>query len=235
MQTIEVEFSDTSGEYRARNRAASQIGARWRGRVERRHQVLLKLSAGAVQRAFRAKVARSMADRARCEALVRTNAAVVKRSSPGAVSRVNDYRMQKHLGSGQFGKVYSARQSGGELVAIKVLSRSILRRKRVGQFGNAFDCVMGEIAVMQKLRHPHVVALLEVIDDPDEDYMFLVMEHVRGGDLSVPIQQKRHVSEAELRTWMRGMLLGLEHVHLSGVTHRDIKPENVLWEPREGA
>ena len=55
-----------------------------------------------------------------------------------------------------------------ETFAMKVLSRSILRRKRVGRHGSAYDSVMGEIAVMKLLDHTHLVRLFEVIDDPDE-------------------------------------------------------------------
>ena len=116
-------------------------------------------------------------------------------------------------------------------VAIKGLNRSVLKRKRVGRFGSAYDSVLGEIAVMKQLNHPNIVKLYEVIDDPDEDLLFMVVELVRGGDLSGPIEDKRHVPEAELRVWMRDLMLGLEHLHHCGVCHRDIKPENVLWDP----
>ena len=30
--------------------------------------------------------------------------------------------------------------------------------------------------------------------------------------------------------WMRDVVLGLEHLHHSGVCHRDLKPENILWD-----
>ena len=29
---------------------------------------------------------------------------------------------------------------------------------------------------------------------------------------------------------MRDVVLGLEHLHHSGVCHRDLKPENILWD-----
>jgi len=116
-------------------------------------------------------------------------------------------------------------------VAIKVLSRSILKRKRVGRTGSAYDSVLGEIAVMKHLRHANIVRLYEVIDDPDQDLLFMCMELVTGGDLSEPITSKRAVPAAELRLWLRGLTLGLEHLHASGVCHRDIKPENLLWDP----
>ena len=129
-------------------------------------------------------------------------------------------------------KAHKGSKSSDDVSACKVLSRSILRRKRVGRFGSAYDSVMGEISVMKALDHPNIVRLYEVIDDPDEDLLFMVMELVTGGDLSAPFNEKRNVPEAELRVWLRGLTLGLEHLHLSGVCHRDIKPENLLWDPR---
>ena len=40
-----------------------------------------------------------------------------------------------------------------------------------------------EIAVLKKLHHPNIVNLAEVIDDPSDDTLLLVMEYVEGGTL----------------------------------------------------
>jgi len=68
-----------------------------------------------------------------------------------------------------------------------------------------------------------------------QDQLFLVLEFVSGGDLSKPIKEKRRPPEAELRIWLQGVLLGLEHLHLSGIIHRDIKPENIMWDSKRQA
>jgi serine/threonine protein kinase len=44
---------------------------------------------------------------------------------------------------------------------------------------------------MKHLRHPNIVRLFEVIDDPDQDLLFMCMEFVTGGDLLVSITQVR--------------------------------------------
>ena len=215
-----------------RERAASQIEARARGRMVRAKWQRQKSSVRLVQRLWRGKLGRDEAVRKRVESAVRQ--ADVKKGAHNEIRRVNDYRLRKLMGIGSFGKVYSARHGREGLCAIKVLSRSFLRRKRMGRHGTAFDGVQSEIAVMRRLDHLNIVHLLEVIDDPDEDNLFLVMELVSGGDLSVPIRARRNVPEAQLRLWMRGVLLGLEYLHLSGVTHRDLKPENILWDAKRG-
>lgn len=40
----------------------------------------------------------------------------------------------------------------------------MLRKKRIGQFGNALQNVQREIAIWKALKHVNIVALFEVID-----------------------------------------------------------------------
>ena len=206
-----------------------------------------------VQSMYRGKADRRFTGQMQTErriAKMTTDAELKRSSTSSTLQSVNNYNFIKTLGKGAYGQVYLATtkdEIDPELVAaqprgwfgsstkqvqvaVKVLSRSILRRKRVGRHGSAYDSVLGEIAVMKQLQHPNIVRLYEVIDDPDEDLLFMVMEVVGGGDLSAPIEAKRIVPEPELRLWLRGLVLGLEHLHLCGVCHRDIKPENLLWD-----
>ena len=71
---------------------------------------------------------------------------------------------------------------------------------------------------------------LQVINDPDHNNMYLIMEFVAGGDLSAPITRKEIISEPRMRTWMRDSVVGLEYLHSFSILHRDIKPENILWD-----
>ena len=82
--------------------------------------------------------------------------------------------------------------------------------------------------------HPNCVQLFEVIDDEERDELYLVMEFIDGGDLDFPISKKQFVPSEQLRTWMRDVTLGLEYLHLMGITHRDIKPENLLLDLKSG-
>ena len=40
-----------------------------------------------------------------------------------------------------------------------------------------------EIAVMKKLDHPNVVKLVEVLDDPEDDNLYMVFEYLEGGEV----------------------------------------------------
>uniref|UniRef100_A0A1I8ITF9 calcium/calmodulin-dependent protein kinase n=1 Tax=Macrostomum lignano TaxID=282301 RepID=A0A1I8ITF9_9PLAT len=160
--------------------------------------------------------------------------------------RLNQYRVQHQIGRGSFGIVklaYSA--SDDNLYAMKILSKKKLRRSagfarrppsRVSD-GSSTSAgqspqdplfrVYREIAIQKKLDHPNVVKLIEVLDDPEQDNLYMVFELVqRGNVLEVPTEQP--LSEAQARAYFRDTLLGLEYLHFQKIIHRDIKPSNLL-------
>lgn len=42
-----------------------------------------------------------------------------------------------------------------------------------GKSSNPLDLVRGEMAVLKKLNHPHIVRLFEVLDDPSGDSLYM--------------------------------------------------------------
>ena len=65
----------------------------------------------------------------------------------------------------------------GELVAVKIIQKSILKQMKTIQKGSnnrltvltAFDNIEREIATMKRLKHPNLVRLFEVIDSVESD------------------------------------------------------------------
>lgn len=52
---------------------------------------------------------------------------------------------------------------------------------RYRRSSQGIDAAYREIAVLRKLDHPNVVRLIEVLDDPDDDYLYLVFEFLERG------------------------------------------------------
>lgn len=100
--------------------------------------------------------------------------------------------------------------------------------KLIGKNQTAETAVRREIQIMKKVRHPNVVKLVEVLDQPNDDAIYLVMEYV--GRYSVQTKLKRKtITPGQKWSYFRDAVLGLYYCHeKAGIIHRDIKPENML-------
>lgn len=108
-----------------------------------------------------------------------------------------------------------------------------LRRRSLG-IGAAditkMEALQREVAVMKKLRHKHIVSLYEVIDDPETEKLYLVMQYIDDGSIgSVRADYTcDRVDPIDLLSKANHILAGLQYLHARGIVHRDIKPENIL-------
>lgn len=163
----------------------------------------------------------------------------------GDYVQLNQYKLQGVVGQGSYGIVKLAyNEEDDKNYAMKILSKTRLKKK-AGVFGraapnrkgsngmkikkpeNPLDKVYREIAIMKKLDHPNVVKLVEVLDDPEDDQLYMVFELLERGEvLEVPTD--RPLDEAAAWTGFRDVLLGLEYLHYQKIIHRDIKPSNLL-------
>ena len=66
---------------------------------------------------------------------------------------------------------------------------------------------------MKKLNHPNVVNLMEVLDDPEEDSLYMVMEMCKKGVvMKVGLDQRADpYDEERCWLWFRDMILGIEY------------------------
>ncbi|PPQ92573.1 hypothetical protein CVT25_007265 [Psilocybe cyanescens] len=170
---------------------------------------------------------------------------------------INDYVRHVRVGGGQHGDVYLCQKVNPRLpighperripVAMKSVKRNnpraeqlkSLRRPRIPNYPhipvadrlNTTEAkIKREIAIMKKLRHPHVVRLYEVIDDRVQEKIYMVMEYLGGGEVKWRDENSNPVlTVSQTRRILRDAVLGLEYLHHQGIIHRDIKPANLLW------
>ena len=147
---------------------------------------------------------------------------------------INEYKMMEFLGKGSFGVVRKCKDTKtGKCFAMKKLSKPMMKRKRIGRFSTALEFLTREVAVWKKLKHENICRLVEVINDPEHDDVYLISEFVAGGTLLEDTQNPDPLPEILTVRFIRQVVAGLLYMHKSaGVAHRDIKPGNILVSER---
>ncbi|CAH0699517.1 unnamed protein product [Spodoptera exigua] len=111
----------------------------------------------------------------------------------------------------------------GKKVAIKIINREKLSESVLMK-------VEREIAIMKLIEHPHVLGLSDVYEN--KKYLYLVLEHVSGGELFDYLVKKGRLTPKEARRFFRQIISALDFCHSHSICHRDLKPENLLLDER---
>ena len=121
---------------------------------------------------------------------------------------INQYVIEKELGKGSFATVHLGYDVDTKnKYAIKEMNKTLLMKKRTGKGKNAFDCVLEELKVLQRLQHPNIIWLHEIINDPKKDKIFLVTEWQSKGSLTSMMGK-------DMRLYFIDMLKALHFCHV---------------------
>ncbi|XP_047330063.1 receptor protein kinase TMK1-like [Impatiens glandulifera] len=139
----------------------------------------------------------------------------------------NNFNEENILGRGGFGTVYKGELHDGTKIAVKRMESGVLTEKGLEEFKS-------EIAVLTKVRHRHLVALLGYCLEGNE--RLLVYEYMPQGTLSRHLFQWKEEGLKPLE-WAKRLTLaldvarGVEYLHglaHQSFIHRDLKPSNIL-------
>ncbi|KAI3409025.1 Protein kinase domain-containing protein [Psidium guajava] len=139
----------------------------------------------------------------------------------------HNFSEENILGRGGFGVVYKGELHDGTKIAVKRMESGAMGTKGMNEF-------QAEIAVLTKVRHRHLVALLGSCINGDE--RLLVYEYMPQGTLTQHLFEWQEEGYAPL-TWKQRVTIaldvarGVEYLHSlaqQSFIHRDLKPSNIL-------
>ena len=134
---------------------------------------------------------------------------------------IKDYESIAIIGRGAFGEVHVCREKKTDKIyAIKKIKKNILILK------NQIIHVLNEQKFMSRAKSPWIVELKASFQE--DDYLYLVMEYLPGGDLMNLLIKKDILTEDEAKFYISELILAIESIHKLDCIHRDIKPDNVL-------
>ena len=140
--------------------------------------------------------------------------------------KVDNLKLTKSLGKGAFGEVFLTQIDGKNgFFATKRLDRSYTDKEE------NYKRLANEISVMQKIRHPNIVGLIDL--KKTKSHCYLVMEFCNGGDLTGCLRKymeahRKPFSEEIVQYLMRQIVSGLDALHSRNILHRDLKLDNIL-------
>jgi len=98
-----------------------------------------------------------------------------------------------------------------------------------------------EVTMLSQLHHTNVVRLLQLVDNEEDQMLYVVMEYIPGGPSMQwnSLASKYDATAADFReccaldmltacSYFCDAAAGLEHIHSHHIIHRDLKPENLL-------
>ena len=139
------------------------------------------------------------------------------------------FQLDKELGRGGMGVVYTARdlvqEAVGEknpIVAIKLLSEDLKEHPA------ALYMLQQETKKARELAHPNIITVYDF--DRDGDQVYMTMELMSGVTLMEHLKERTSTAATleEVTPIINGIAAGLKYAHEKNIVHSDLKPANIF-------
>ncbi|XP_069689709.1 serine/threonine-protein kinase polo [Periplaneta americana] len=131
------------------------------------------------------------------------------------------YKKGRFFGKGGFAKCYEITDTKtGNVYAGKIVSKRLMTKH------NQKDKLTQEIAIHRNLNHRNVVGFHGFFEDNQNVY--IVLELCRRRSMMELHKRRKALTEAEVRYYMRQIILGVIYLHQHKIIHRDLKLGNLF-------
>jgi serine/threonine protein kinase len=141
-----------------------------------------------------------------------------------SLRQLGKYRLMGELGRGAMARVFEGYHGElGRPVAVKMLNHSLVYER---DFADRF---LREAKLIAEFTHPNIVNIFDFTHAYGT--WFIVMERLRGTDLSEVLEKEGKLSPERVRSILEQAASALACAHEASIIHRDVKPGNMFLEP----
>ncbi|CAD8066563.1 unnamed protein product [Paramecium sonneborni] len=124
-----------------------------------------------------------------------------------------------------FGCLYKGffKEDETKLIAVKMVKIALFDENP-----KLLELFKQEIAILQKINHPNIIRILDVLRT--NTYVYLILEYCADGNLKKYIARKKdnRLSEVEALLFIKHIVEGFKILYQNKILHRNIKPDNIL-------
>ena len=138
--------------------------------------------------------------------------------------RIGQYVLLEKLGQGQFGSVFLAvSNEGNRKFAIKCQDKKFINDSEMYR-----KLLNTEIGIMNKIKHPNIVHLYELLESTNNYYM--VIDYCNNGDFEqyMRARKQKFLEEGEAIFYLKQIMNGFKELRKQKVIHRDFKLANIM-------
>lgn len=133
------------------------------------------------------------------------------------------YRIVRIIAQGGMGAVYEVLHTEtNRRRALKVMHPHIFESDELR------ERFKREARVAADIESDHIIDVFDAGIDETSNTPFMVMELLRGEDLSKRIKRIGPLPFAEVLTYLRQTAIALDKTHVASIVHRDLKPDNLF-------
>lgn len=139
------------------------------------------------------------------------------------------YRILSEIGHGGMSVVYLAiNDKANKTWAIKEV-----RTDGQNDVNVVHQNLIAEIETLRNVKHSKLPSIVDIIDDPDSNSFFIVMDYIEGRSMDKILEEKGALPELMVREWAKQLcdVLGYLHSLEPQIIHRDMKPANIMLRP----
>lgn len=134
---------------------------------------------------------------------------------------LHHFHLLRVVGKGAFGKVRIVRyKKNDKIYALKYIDKGKAIKMK------ATDNIIQERRLLEEISHPFICNLRFAFQD--DEYLFMVIDLMLGGDLRFHLEKSRVIDEQIVKFYVAEISCALSHLHQLNIVHRDLKPDNIL-------